>query len=267
MAGNSRMNSWSLFRIMVLPCMFLCAIFKKPIFQWIALIALLAWVVIEVGQHIALRHKKRTRSRKTERKEARAEEPTACDEPVDHSLLLQVNYRITEQLKAMYPSVSWLWLKRPETNSLKAGGTWRIALQNAEPFNYGEVCLKSSGALYITLLQIVPLSDAVRISEPVKDDNDLHESEILERFDVKKWYSTDGEKALCEIVEELNTQGYKKLSITEDGEVVIETKDGQHPFETIQNFPPKSVWSDLCVLVREDDIQASVDGAQLAIAW
>lgn len=265
MAGKSRMSSWSVFRIVALPCMFLCSIFKKPIFQWIALAALAVWVAVEIGRIALPRIMKRIRARQSRVIAPRETVRPVQEEPADNSLLLQINYRITEQLKLTYPNVSWLWENRPGTAELKRGGTWRIVLSNTDPFNYGEVHLNASGAMNISLLQVIPLREADRI--PEKDDSDLHESEILNRFDVKAWYAKDGEKALCEIVEELNTQGYKKLRITEGGEVIIAANDGDHPFETIRDFPPKAVWSDLCVLVREDDIQASVDGTQLAIAW
>ena len=43
-AMNSRMNSWTLMKILVVPCLFLCAIFKHPAVQWIACVALAIWV-------------------------------------------------------------------------------------------------------------------------------------------------------------------------------------------------------------------------------
>ena len=36
MAVKSRIDAWTLLRVLVVPCLFLCAIFKRPIFQWIA---------------------------------------------------------------------------------------------------------------------------------------------------------------------------------------------------------------------------------------
>ena len=40
MAVKSRIDAWTLLRVLVVPCLFLCAIFKRPIFQWIACAAL-----------------------------------------------------------------------------------------------------------------------------------------------------------------------------------------------------------------------------------
>lgn len=44
MAKKSRIDAWSLMKILVVPCLFLCAIFKHPAFQWIATGALALWV-------------------------------------------------------------------------------------------------------------------------------------------------------------------------------------------------------------------------------
>ena len=76
-----------------------------------------------------------------------------------------------------------------------------------------------------------------------------------------------GEEALCDLVDELNTQGYKQLRISEDGDVTITAKGGERCFAAIDRFPPKTVWEDLCMLLRQDDIKASISGSQIAIAW
>ena len=57
------------------------------------------------------------------------------------------------------------------------------------------------------------------------------------------------------------------LVISENGNVLIGRPGGELLFSSIADFPPKSAWEDLCTLVREDDIQASVSGSQLAVAW
>ncbi len=251
-------------RIVMLPCVLLGTITRKTVFHWIALAALLIWAVIELGKLLARAAKKKPK-RAAVGKSAR--ERLKGRGPDDgRSLLLQVNYRITEQLSTTYPNVSWLWLEKPGAEDVRLGGTWRISLQNADPFNYAEVSLSSSGAMAISLMQLVRLGET-STAVPERDENDLRESELLDRYDLRKWYAETGEKALCAMVEELNTQGYKKLVISESGNVLIGRPGGELLFSSIADFPPKSAWEDLCTLVREDDIRASVSGSQLAVAW
>ena len=265
-AEKGRISSWSVFRIILFPCMLLCTITKKPVFQWIALGALIIWVSVEIG-HLIARAAKRKRSGTTRaagRTRARKKRGRSLYD--DKSLFLQVNYRITEQLNTSYPDVTWLWINKPDSEEIRSGGTWRISLQNADPFNYAEVSLQSSGAMEIDLMQVLPLGE-VPVSAPEPDSSDLKEDEILPRFDVRKWYSDIGETVLCGIVEELNTQGFKQLRISESGDVRISSIGGEKSFTEIGSFPPKSAWDELCSLLREDDLRATVSGSQIAIAW
>ena len=50
MAVKSRIDAWTLLRVLVVPCLFLCAIFKRPIFQWIACAALFVWVCFVISK-------------------------------------------------------------------------------------------------------------------------------------------------------------------------------------------------------------------------
>ncbi len=265
MAGKSRISTWSVFRIAVLPCLLLFSIFKKPVFQWLALGVLLIWIAAELIGLLAKSGKKRKNGKRKPRQRTTFAEDPIIEEPVDNSLLMQVNYRITEQLRITYPTVAWMWLERPGSEDIKRGGTWRISLENAEPFTNAEIQLKSSGAMDISLMQIMPFVEVV--GTPDEDGNDLKAEEVLDRFDVNKWYTQGGEDKLCGIVEELNTQGYKRLKIRENGEVMIGSRGAERRFETIIGFPPKSTWPDLCALIHEADIQASIEETQLAIAW
>ena len=55
-AKKSRIDAWSLMKILVVPCLFLCAIFKHPAFQWIATGALALWVCFMLAEIIPPSH-------------------------------------------------------------------------------------------------------------------------------------------------------------------------------------------------------------------
>ena len=103
MAKNSRMNSWTLMKILVVPCLFLCAIFKHPAFQWIACAALAIWVCFMLADVIRPRLKKREKAAapatKTADKDALPAPENVETDEARLSLLRQVNHRIMEQLK------------------------------------------------------------------------------------------------------------------------------------------------------------------------
>lgn len=281
MAKIRQNNASTLFRVIVLPATVLCAVFRKPAFQWLTVAALALWLLILLIGHIKGKTGKRVSPRRRDRKTKsedqvvaaqtedarRAESESEQQERLtDQELCLvrQINSRVTEQLKDTYPAVSWLWVKRPTADEFSQGGAWRIKLANTEPFNFAEVSLHKDGRLVITMIQAVFLKDAKSAEE---EQDDLKQSEILERVDVKSWYSSAGERILSDIVDDLNSQGHKRAVVKEDGSVVITQSGKEEAVDMIPNFPPRAVWDEFCQLLREDDYEASIQPNGLALAW
>ena len=271
MAVKSRIDAWTLLRVLVVPCLFLCAIFKRPIFQWIACAALFVWVCFVISK-LFRSHRKHCKKMPAEQKAFPAkqetkpltETPQEADDDTRLSLLRQVNYRIMEQLKQSYPTVAWLWEARPSSEEISKGCTKRIKLYHCDPFNFGEVTLSATGKLEIALVQMVPLAEAEL--QP-HNDEDLEEQDILDRSDVKQWYTQKGIALLSALIDELNVQGHKRLTIKENGDVFVTASGKQQPVDTIPDFPPRPAWEDLCVLAREDDIAAEVCNQELTVSW
>ena len=167
MAVKSRIDAWTLLRVLVDPCLFLCAIFKRPIFQWIACAALFVWVCFVISK-LFRAHRKRCKKMPAEQKAFPAkqetnpltETPQEAADDTRLSLLRQVNYRIMEQLKQSYPTVSRQWDPRPSSEDINRGCTKRIKLYHCDPFNFGEATLSASGKREIALIQLVPLAEA-----------------------------------------------------------------------------------------------------------
>ena len=249
-----RMKSFTLFKYLVLPAMLLCAVIKKPAMQWIALLAVLLWIGLIVFEGVFRINQQRKRKSMSRRKPVPPQAPVLdgqstprVDQDIQTAqnelfLIRQVNYRITEQLKTSYPLVSWLWLVRPDASQLCQGGRFRIRTYNTDPFNYG-----------------------VAMELAAKDD--LAQEDLLERVDVRTWYRDQGEQVLCQMIDDLNTQGHKKLLIKEDGNVVIDVAGKEQSVDLLKNFPPRIVWEDFCQILREDEITASIQNEGLALSW
>lgn len=277
MAYFRRMKTSTLFRFLVAPTLILCTILRKPIFQWIAVAAVGIWLSVMIVQMVGTLPKRAKRNHKPvqvipqdlDQSQERTDDAEPKTAPEDNGsslfVLRQVNYRITEQLKIAYPMVAWLWVKRPEAEQLCKGGLFRIRTSNTDPFNFAEVELNADGRLRITMLQAVSLKDAAAIAAEEQDD--LAQEELLERLDVRTWYNSTGEQILCQMIDDLNTQGHKKLLIKENGQVIIEVSGKEQPVETIQNFPPRMVWEEFCQLLREDEIKATIEQEGLQLAW
>ena len=139
MAYFRKLKSTTLLRCLVVPALFLCAIFKKPAFQWIAVAALAVWLFASLSDvFLAIKRKRNQKAaqRTLSQLSAPVQQTSKKDDLTPENelfLIRQVNFRITEQLKATYPMVSWLWVKRPLADDLCKGGVWRIRLANTEP--------------------------------------------------------------------------------------------------------------------------------------
>lgn len=261
----------TLFRCLVTPTLLLCAIFRSPLFQWVALAAAAVWFFVVIGESIRNLRQRRRRAKSVTQLASLSDPLESVQGPMETTLpdnelflIRQINYRITEQLKESYPMIAWLWVNRPSTADLCHGGTWRIRLTNADPFNYGEVEISAAGGLTITLLQAIALKEVK--ADPV-ESFDLSQEEILDRPDVKEWYRMHGERLLTEMIDDLNTQGHRKLLVKDDGTVVIETEGTEQYVDSLRDFPPRMVWPDFCQLLSEDEIKASVKPEGLQLAW
>lgn len=261
-----------LFRCLAAPAMFIAAAARHPAARWCAAgilaVSLAAWICQ------AVRRKKDTASAARpcgkadgeEEKELRSTKMTGTE----LSLLRQVNYRITERLEKTYPSAAWLWAGRPSPEELASGGSWRIQLSNAEPYNFGEVSMEKNGAMSITLILAAPLRETRPVSpEAVPDDGaDLRPEEELDRTDALTWYTEYGGDLLAGMIDDLNTQGHRKLTIHDDGEVFIETgEDRETAVDKLEWFLPRIAWPKFTELLKEDGITASEEEAGLVLTW
>jgi len=259
-SDRSRTAARAVFRVVLLPAMFLCAITGKPVFQWPALAALAVWLAFEVRALAGNAGKTRDENGRPERARCL---PGPADG--DRSVILQLNRRITQRLRTEYPETAWLWLERPGAEDLRRGGIWRIRLLNADPFDCAEVTLRDTGGMEIALMRVLPFR--VPAGAPADGAGAPELPGLPGRYDVRQWYGRTGEAVLDGLIDELDSQGYRQLQITEDGTVTVSVRDGEQSFSSIGAFPPKNGWEELCALLAGKDIRASVRGNGIALAW
>ena len=275
MAVMRRRKLTTLLQLLLTPTLLLSITIRKPVFQWLAVIIAVLWLVFTIASAMQRHHwKKPQRKEPSVSKEKSSQEtrPQGLSvsplSPQDLFLIRQLNCRITEHLKVSYPMVAWIWYPRPQLEELSQGGTWRIRISNADPFNYGDVEIDKSGKLSITLLQAVPLSEASETKVILKGEpDDLLDDELMDRTDAKTWYLDQGERIIAEIIDNLNSQCHKQLLIKDDGSVTITASGAEQVVESIVGFPPRMTWDDFCQLLYEDDIKASIGPEGLILAW
>lgn len=263
MATAHSKNGMELFRAVAIPALMICAIADKQLFRYLSAAVSAIWLtglIIKLGKSIVAKRKEK---RKQKPKQIAPEEKPLSD---SESLFLyrQINCRITEQLRTNYPDVSWLWVNRPEVEELAKGGTWRIRLANADPFNFGEVTMTDMAQISINLMQILSLKEAAELSH---EDEDLRQEEMLERPDAEKWYLELGQDLLGQVIDDLNSQGHKKMLVREDGGVCVQQNGIAQTIQTIRDFPPRLSWDKFCEVLAKDEIKAEPSAEGLQMSW
>ena len=105
---------------------------------------------------------------------------------------------------------------------------------------------------------------------PVSDDTEAVPAEEEPEppvVDVNVWYELIGQKALENIITELNANGYTKLSIKENGDVVINRQKKESVQATLDAFPGKPYWEELITVLEENELKGKITGSCLQVSW
>ena len=108
---------------------------------------------------------------------------------------------------------------------------------------------------------------------PEEPENDPYDFDLLEDeeyFDdppeqdkAENWYKFLGRDILTDVITDLNTRGFKRMEITEDGEIrVNDTTE-----EQIDDFPETDGWNTLVAEMANDGLNARIADDRLVVTW
>ena len=106
--------------------------------------------------------------------------------------------------------------------------------------------------------------------EPENDPFDFDLPDGEEDFDnppeqdkAENWYKFLGRDILTDVITDLNTRGFKRMEITEDGEIrVNDTTE-----EQIDDFPEADGWNALVAEMANDGLNARIADDRLVVTW
>lgn len=206
----------------------------------------------------------------------------SCD---THALLLQhVEARITELLRSVYPQAEWHWCEEDPEEIIESGNVAWITTKNTGEFREATLCFEEPGDLKLEFIQTASLRSMIpctaelnqaRSSAPVLGfapppeaaaPPEAHQEPKQE--DVQLWYSLIGQKALSEIITELNIRQCSQIAIDPNGQVTFTSADG-HPQKgkTLEQMPSPAHWEELKRLLEQQDLEVSIQEDQLSLAW
>ena len=224
--------------------------FKKADYQWaLYLAAFGAWAGFLLLRR--LRHK-RPRLRKRHRKPRQGKE--SLDAKVDQLLLGHLNGRITAQLQAVFPEATWQW-QTEDPARVAQGGMGRILLYGAGAYTHADVTVDVYYRVSLEMLSVTPLRTLLGEPPPPSPVNPA------------EWFERVGREALTRIITDLNSRGYARVYLRENGEVFALENGTESVKETLRHMPGKAMWQQLCALFTRQGLNAAAETDRIAITW
>ena len=183
----------------------------------------------------------------------------------EEMMLRHIALRITDKLKSADPHATWQWQGKPLLQNILQGSTVRISVEDMAEFTHADITFDRFGRIHVE-----PMIIGSFAASPVPDATEAVPAEAEPEppvVDVNVWYELIGQKALENIITELNANGYTKLSIKENGDIVINRKKKESVQATLDAFPGKPYWEELITVLEENELKGKVTGSCLQVSW
>ena len=287
-------------KILIVSLLLLAVFFQKERSQKLMALALILWGAVTAGIFLfrksgklakkcrafsaSLKQAGRTAKAPAEktaepvpRADTEPAEPAAPAKPAPDSretetMLLHISLRITEKLKSAYPQSVWQWKDTPSLQGILAGGTVRILVENMDAYTHADISFDRFGRIHVEPMTIgsfaEPSGNGTSAGTGTGDADAAEEMPPEPSVvDVRVWYELVGQKVLETQITDLNANGHTKLTIKENGDIVVNRQKKEVLKGTLDSFPAKSCWEELVLLLAEDELKGKIAGNTLQVSW
>lgn len=262
---------WNSVSLLIVAVLVITAFVRGQAQLWLYSAAFAVWSAWAVTGHLIpyLRAKQRQREarrirQRYEQEQRRKQECPAPDlsDPVGAVLLRHVNYRISTYLKSAYPEATWAWREEFPERIVSKGGTGRIQVYGIPDFNYADVSFTQSADIQCSLVKIVPLSK-------LQGQKQSAESKAPQPapVDPQIWYEKQGRVVLENLVNDLNSRGHSRLTISENGDISVQQGDAQVRQSSLENMPEKMYWPRLAKVFEREGLAANITESGMVLSW
>jgi len=187
----------------------------------------------------------------------------APDSRETETMLLHISLRITEKLKSAYPQSVWQWKDTPSLQGILAGGTVRILVENMDAYTHADISFDRFGRIHVEPMTVGSFAEPSAGGPETAEETPPEPSVV----DVRVWYELVGQKVLESQITDLNANGHTKLTIKENGDIVVTRQKKEMLKGTLDSFPAKSYWEELVLLLAEDELKGKIMGNTLQVSW
>lgn len=183
------------------------------------------------------------------------------------TMLRHISLRITAKLKSAYPQAIWSWKDSPSLHDILAGKTVRISVEDMECFTHADVSFDRFGRIHVEPMVIGTFAESCEIPAGKDPQEDVPTAAEPAVVDVRVWYDLIGQKALETLITELHANGHSKLTIKENGDVVVRRQKKDVLQDTLEAFPGRNYWDELISILEENELNGKIAGNDLQISW
>lgn len=275
-------------KFLIVSLLLLAVLFQKERSQKLMALAVILWIAVTAGTFLfrksgmlagtcaaffaSLRQKRRTAKAAAQKTAGTVPEPEtgpaspakpAPDSRETETMLLHIALRITEKLKSAYPQSVWQWKDAPSLQHILSGGTVRILVENMDAYTHADISFDRFGRIHVEPMTIGSFAEP-STGGPDDTEETPPEPPVV---DVRVWYELVGQKVLESQITDLNANGHTKLTIKENGDIVINRQKKELLKGTLDSFPPKKSWDELVALLAEDELKGKITGNTLQVSW
>lgn len=170
----------------------------------------------------------------------------------------QVYHRIQERMRCKFPGAMFQICDADLQKIAYTGKTVYVEVKRVENYTHMSVALSNDGELIMNLFSLVNLDNVQK---------SMIESIEEEDKEVEQWFTQKGQQLLTELLTNMNSRGYSKISINEDGDVMVREAGRNCVKDYFKDIPPKKDWPKLKELMANDGVDVQVSTRYLKFAW
>lgn len=268
---NNDKALWSSISILIGAVIGILALVRDSLKIWLLLGVFTLWG-LWVVTFLLLPYMKQANRRKALQQQARQRQvevispafhvPEMGGESAELLLLHHVNHRISAYLRAAYPKVTWEWCEKQPEKLIQQGGVGRIRVFGVEDFDHADIKLDQNANITCNMVKIVPLS---KIGQPDGAEGQLPPNQ--QPVDPQIWYEIQGRNILETLITDLNSRGHSSLTLSEEGDILVEQGQDDMVQSHLSGFPAKVYWPRLIQVFERNGLAAEVTAKGVQVSW
>lgn len=135
-----------------------------------------------------------------------------------------------------------------------------VAIEGVDGFSHMNISMTEDGMFRMSLFTLVDF-------DTISDDRNKKQENTMDDMQIERWYTLKGQHLLTELVTEMNRQGFSRLSIQENGDVVVQENGKYVVKDHVLDFPPKSCWLSLKRLMLDTELKVRINDKKMTFTW